>query len=439
MTDTKETSKFLLSGNEAVALAAEHAGVALGTGYPGTPSTEILENFSANGGRAQWAPNEKVALEVGLGAAYAGARALVTMKHVGVNVAADPLFTAAYTGVSGGLILISADDPGMAFSQNEQDNRNYAKAAGIPMFEPSDSQEAYAFTLEAFELSERWHLPIMLRLTTRVCHSKTVVQSNGNAKPAEAVSFERDIPGRVMIPAYARPAHKRLRERLAEIETWNENSGLNRRIGDSTKLGIVASGIAAMHAYEAAPGASVLKLGVTYPLPMGLIRDFVKSVDRCVVVEEGDPYLTEAIRAEGLAVESKADLYRFGVLRVCRIRILVAQDTTPVAPPPKGKAPPSSARAARTATSSPFSPNSTASSPATSAATHWGSCRRFRPWTPASAWVPASASAWVYGMSCPRSRRGESSASSATAPLFTVESPAWWRWFTTRPKPAMSC
>jgi indolepyruvate ferredoxin oxidoreductase alpha subunit len=168
--------KMLLSGDEAVALAAVDAAVALGTGYPGTPSTEILETFGAHGGRAQWAPNEKVALEVGLGAAFAGARVLVTMKHVGVNVAADPLFTAAYTGVDGALVLVSADDPGMASSQNEQDNRHYAAAAGLPMLEPSDSQEAYDFTLAAFEISRRWQLPVLLRITTRVCHSKSIVR-----------------------------------------------------------------------------------------------------------------------------------------------------------------------------------------------------------------------------------------------------------------------
>src|SRR5512136_509042 len=171
-----ETNRLLLSGDEAIALAARHAGVALGAGYPGTPSTEILEYFSEVGGHAQWSPNEKVALEVAIGAAYGGARAIATMKHVGVNVASDVLFTAAYTGVSGGLVVVSADDPGMASSQNEQDNRRYALAAGVPMFEPSDSQEAYDFTIAAFEASMRWKLPVMLRMTTRVCHSKSIVQ-----------------------------------------------------------------------------------------------------------------------------------------------------------------------------------------------------------------------------------------------------------------------
>ena len=195
------SERRLASGNEAVAQAALDAGVALGTGYPGTPSTEILEAFDALGGRAQWAPNEKVALEVGIGAAFAGARALVTMKHVGLNVAADPLFTVAYTGVTGGLAIVSADDPGMASSQNEQDNRRFAVAAGVPMLEPSDSQDAYDFTLLAIAISERWHVPVLLRMTTRVCHSATLVQTKGQLGPAPAPSFVRDVPGRVMIPA----------------------------------------------------------------------------------------------------------------------------------------------------------------------------------------------------------------------------------------------
>src|SRR5512135_3644274 len=171
-----DSDRLLLSGDEAIALAARHAGVALGTGYPGTPSTEILEAFSELGGRAQWAPNEKVALEVGLGAAFAGARVLVTMKHVGVNVASDPLFTAAYTGVTGALVIVSADDPGMASSQNEQDNRRYAVAAGVPMLEPASSQEAYDMMFAAVEISERWNIPVLFRVTTRVCHSYTLVK-----------------------------------------------------------------------------------------------------------------------------------------------------------------------------------------------------------------------------------------------------------------------
>ncbi len=340
MIDLANTERLLLSGNEAIALAARHAGVALGTGYPGTPSTEILERLAELGGRAQWAPNEKVALEVALGAAFGGARALVTMKHVGLNVAADPLFTAAYTGCSGGLAIVSADDPGMASSQNEQDNRHYAVAAGVPMLEPADSQEAYNYTLRAFELSERWRTPILLRVTTRVCHSKTLVQPSPHQPAPPAPHYERDIKSRVMIPAYARPAHVRLRARLDEIARWNETSPLNLIFeGNGASVGIVSSGVAAMHAMEAAPGAAILKLGLTYPLPLKLIRSFAGRFSRCIVIEEGDPWLADAIRAAGIEVEAKPARFRFGELDVARVRKILNRDNSPEAAPPAGKPP----------------------------------------------------------------------------------------------------
>ncbi|TCJ18941.1 thiamine pyrophosphate-binding protein [Parasulfuritortus cantonensis] len=333
------TERQLLNGDEAVALAALHAGVLLGTGYPGTPSTEILEAFDQLGGRAQWSPNEKVALEVGIGVAFAGGRALVTMKHVGLNVAADPLFTATYTDVDGGLVVVSADDPGMASSQNEQDNRHYARAAAAPMLEPCDSQEAYDYTLLAFEISERWKIPVILRLTTRVCHSKTLVVARADAaRPAEP-GFRRDVPARVMIPAYAKPAHLRLRAKLAEIAAWNEAEGPNRRVPGSPELGIVSSGIAAMHAMEAAPEASHMVVGMTYPLPIEAIRRFAAGVASLLVVEEGDPVMLEALRAAGIAAEGKPEMYRFGELTVPRVRRILAGDTTPEPVPPRGKPP----------------------------------------------------------------------------------------------------
>jgi indolepyruvate ferredoxin oxidoreductase alpha subunit len=329
-----------MSGNEALALAAKHAGITLGTGYPGTPSTEILENFSQLGGNAQWAPNEKVALEVGLGVSFAGGRSLVTMKHVGVNVAADPLFTAAYTGVTGGLVLISADDPGMASSQNEQDNRNYARAAAVPMLEPSDSQEAYDFLFTALEISERWSIPVLFRMTTRVCHSKTVVYSRAQGLQAPKPHYERDLPNRVMIPAYARPAHKRLREKLRQMAEWNETSTLNRLSGgDDRSVGIIASGIVFAHVREACPDAPVLKIGMTHPLPYNAIRAFAESVDRCIVIEEGDPYLEESIRAQGIAVEGKQEMYRYGELSVPRVKRILNNDISPEPAPVPGKPP----------------------------------------------------------------------------------------------------
>jgi indolepyruvate ferredoxin oxidoreductase alpha subunit len=332
--------RLLLSGDEAIALAAREAGVGLGTGYPGTPSTEILEEFARLGGKAQWSPNEKVALEVAIGAAFGGARAVATMKHVGLNVAADPLFTVAYTGVTGALVVISADDPGMASSQNEQDNRHYAVAAGLPMLEPSDSQEAYDFFLAAIELSERWQIPVLYRVTTRVCHSKTVVVPRQTpAAPLPPPAFQRDVKSRVMIPAYARPAHHRLREKLARIAEWSEDSTLHQLVEGDSRLGLIVSGIAFVHAREAAPTARLLKLGLTHPLPERLLRRFVGEVSRCVVIEEGDPYLVDALRALGLTVEGKDAMYRFGELNVDRVRRILDRDTSPEPPTPPGKAP----------------------------------------------------------------------------------------------------
>jgi indolepyruvate ferredoxin oxidoreductase alpha subunit len=335
-----ETNRLLRSGDEAIALAACHAGVALGAGYPGTPSTEILEAFSEYGGRAQWSPNEKVALEVTIGAAFAGARALATMKHVGLNVASDPLFTAAYTGVSGALVIVSADDPGMASSQDEQDNRRYAVAAGVPMLEPADSQEAYDFTLAAFEISERWKIPVLLRVTTRVCHSYTVLTPRIAANGAlRSPNFEREIRSRVMIPAYARLAHRKLRQTLQEIEEWNESCSLNKAIHGSKLLGVITSGISHMHVREAVPEATVLKLGFTYPLPLKQIASFARSVERCVVIEEGDPYLVDFMRAHGIQVEGKDEMYRFGELDVPRVRRILNYDLSPEAPKPPGRPP----------------------------------------------------------------------------------------------------
>jgi indolepyruvate ferredoxin oxidoreductase alpha subunit len=330
----------LLSGDEAVAAAAYDAGIKLGTGYPGTPSTEILETFEKLGGRAQWAPNEKVALEVGAGVSFAGARALVTMKHVGLNVAADPLFTAAYTRLDGALVIVSADDPGMASSQNEQDNRRYAKAAGVTMLEPSDSQEAYEFTLRAIEISERWQVPVLLRVTTRVCHSKTIVRRGTAAISAPRTAhFEHDASTRVMIPAYARPAHVRLRKTLAEIAAWNDQEGPNQIIEGLPSLGVITSGVAFQYVREAAPEASVLKLGLTHPLPLETMRKFAASVERCIVVEEGDPYLVEGTRTAGIAVEGAPEIFRFGELSTSRVRRILTGDCSPEPKRVPGKPP----------------------------------------------------------------------------------------------------
>jgi indolepyruvate ferredoxin oxidoreductase alpha subunit len=335
----KLSDKMLVHGDEALAIAALDAQVAFGAGYPGTPSSEILETFSRIGGHAEWAPNEKVALEVALGAAFGGARVMATMKHVGLNVAADPFFTAAYTGTAGALVVVSADDPGMASSQNEQDNRRYAEAAGVPMFEPADSQETYDFFFAALEIAGRWRIPVLFRMTTRVCHSKSILVRKPHPLPPVTFAFQHDRKSRVMVPGNARPAHRRLRGKLAEIAEWNEASPLNTITAGSKELGIITSGVSYLHVREAAPEASVLKLAMTYPIPFRKIRAWARGLQRIVVLEEGDPFLTTAVRANGLPAEGKAEMYRFGELTVERVRRILAGDLTLEAPTTPGKPP----------------------------------------------------------------------------------------------------
>ena len=333
------SQKLLVSGNEAIAMAAFDCGVNLGCGYPGTPSSEILDNFSALGGRAEWEPNEKCALETAIGAALAGGRAIATMKHVGLNVAADPLFTIAYSGTPGGLVIITADDPGMASSQNEQDNRRYARAAGVPMFEPSDSQECYDFLRAAFELADKYRGPVLFRVTTRVCHSKCIMVRSDRRDEIRQGNYTVDPVSNVMVPAFARKAHKRLRADLSEMAQTNDQNAYNQWIKGSGELGIITSGISFHHAREAAPEASILKIGFSYPLPQETIKKFVTSVKRCVVIEEGDPILFEEISAMGLVIENKPEMYRFGELNVERVRRILAGDTTPEPVPNPGKPP----------------------------------------------------------------------------------------------------
>lgn len=329
----------LLSGNEAVALGALHAGCVRGTGYPGTPSTEILEHFLTIGGAAEWSPNEKVAAEVALGVAFAGARAMVTMKHVGLNVAADVLFTCAYSGVQGALVFVVADDPGMSSSQNEQDTRRYGIASGVPVIEPADSQESYDFVRLAFDVSQRWSIPVILRLTTRVSHTTSVVRPSGKIAQLPAPHFLRDIPARVMVPGHARQRHVLLRKKLNEIQEWSETEVPHKIISGSSEIGIVSAGVAFFHAREAAPEASFLKLGMTYPLPYKKIISFFENKSKRIVVEENDPYLVEQIRAIGCDVRPNPEQFRMGELNVERVKRLIENDTSPESPLPKAKPP----------------------------------------------------------------------------------------------------
>ncbi|MTI80639.1 MAG: indolepyruvate ferredoxin oxidoreductase subunit alpha [Firmicutes bacterium] len=306
--------KELMSGNAAIARGAYEAGVKVGVGYPGTPSTETLEIFSKYPDiYAQWSPNEKVALEVGIGASVGGSKVLVTMKHVGVNVAADPLFTLSYTGVNGGLVLLSADDPSMHSSQNEQDNRYYALMAKIPCLEPSDSQEAKDMVASALELSEQFDTPVMLRTTTRVNHSQTMVETTDRQELANK-EYIKNPKKYVMTPANARGRRVHVEERLQKLQQYSENSILNKIHWDDTKIGVITSGISYHYVREVLPQASVLKLGMTNPLPAKLIQDFASKVSTLIVVEELDPFLETQIKAMGLAVHGKDMLPNIGEL-----------------------------------------------------------------------------------------------------------------------------
>lgn len=294
----------LLSGNEAVAAGAADAGAKIGVGYPGTPSTETLEAFSKiDGTYAEWCTNEKVAMEVAIGASAAGARSLVTMKHVGVNVAADPLLTAAYTGVCGGLVVLAADDPGMHSSQNEQDTHYYGAAAHIPVLDPADSQEAYDFTREAYDISEGFDVPVIVRSTVRISHTRTVVETQATNEFQQA-EYVKDPSKWVMMPLYAKERRLDQIDRIENLKEWADDCSLNRIEMHSTDVGVVCSGAVYQHVTEALPNASVAKLGVTYPLPERTLKEFASKVDKLYVVEEASEYIEEAVRALGISVAS---------------------------------------------------------------------------------------------------------------------------------------
>lgn len=300
--------RVLISGNEAIARGAWEHGCLVATGYPGTPSTEILESISLYKSDlyCEWAPNEKVALEVAAGASLTGARSIVTMKHVGLNVAADPFMTLSYIGPVGGMVVCVADDPGMHSSQNEQDTRHYARFAKVPVFEPADSQEACDFMGLAFEVSEEFECPVILRSTTRISHSRSMVDLGERATPDRDYHFEKNPPRYVPIPIWGRKMRLNVEERLKKLQAAAEKSPANRiEWKDDRKLGIIAVGIASQYAREVFPEASLLKLGWCYPFPDGLIREFAEGVEEVLVVEELDNFVEEHIRAMGIAVRGK--------------------------------------------------------------------------------------------------------------------------------------
>ena len=335
--------KKLMLGNEAIARGAYEAGVRVVSSYPGTPSTEITE-FMAKYDEiyCEWAPNEKVAVETASGASLAGGRAVSAMKHVGLNVAADPLFTMSYIGVNAGLVLCVADDPGMHSSQNEQDSRNYALASKIPMLESADSGECKDFMKKAFCLSEKFDTPVLMRLTTRVAHSQSLVEVC-EREDLPLKPYEKNIAKNVMVPANARPKHPAVEARTEQLSAFSETSDLNKVIMRDTEIGIITAGISYQYVEEALPNASVLKLGMVWPLPENLIRDFAAKVKTCYVIEELDPFLEQNIRAMGISVigkelfpkvdEYSAALLRSKILGEKAADTVSAAEAVPVRPP----------------------------------------------------------------------------------------------------------
>jgi len=301
--------KKIMLGNEAVARGAYEAGVKFVSSYPGTPSTEITEEIAKYPEiSCEWAPNEKCGAEAAIGCSIRGGRAMTCMKHVGMNVCADPLFTASYSGVNGGLVFCVADDPGMHSSQNEQDSRNYARASKVPMLEPSDSEECRAFTSYAFELSEKYDTPVIIRLHTRVSHSRSVVELK-DPKPITIKEYTKDAAKYVMMPAYAIPKHVVVEDRTAKIQadvaSDFEGIGLHKIEINDTSLGIITAGASYEYVKDAMPNASVLKLGLVWPLSESVIKEFASKVDRLVIVEELDPFLETEIKAMGVKCEGK--------------------------------------------------------------------------------------------------------------------------------------
>ena len=331
MTEKEDALKQLITGDEAVARGAWEAGVRFASAYPGTPSTEILENIATYKEiHSEWAPNEKTALESVIGASLAGARAIASMKHVGLNVAADPFFTFAYMGVNAGAVVVTADEPGQFSSQNEQDNRNYAKAAMTPMFEPSDSQECKDMLLEAFEISEKYDIPVLFRMTTRVCHSKSLVEL-GERQDVPLKPYVKNIKKYVAVPANARPMKVKVQENQALLSVYSNNCQWNRIEMHEPAIGIVCSGDCYLYAREVfGDGASYLKLGFTNPLPDDLIREFASKVEKIYIIEENDPYIEDHVRALGIPCDGKNIFPRNGEMKPEVIRAVMYGEEYPV-------------------------------------------------------------------------------------------------------------
>ncbi|MEJ2353442.1 MAG: indolepyruvate ferredoxin oxidoreductase subunit alpha [Anaerolineales bacterium] len=298
--------KTLMSGNEAIARGAWEAGIKVATAYPGTPSTEILQSVALYKGiYSEWSANEKVALDTAIGSAYAGERSMAAMKHVGLNVASESLFYSSYTGVNAGLVIITADDPGLHSSQNEQDNRHYARFAKVPMLEPSDSQEAKDYVKMAVELSEQFDTPVLVRMTTRTSHAKSAVEIKERQEVPKR-PYVKNPPKYVMIPGYAKMRHPVVEQRMLKLREWAAGAEINTIEWGDRSMGIITCGIAYQYAREVFPHASILKLGMVWPLPEQKIREFKEEVSRLYVIEELDPFIEDNVRALGIPVEGKS-------------------------------------------------------------------------------------------------------------------------------------
>lgn len=335
--------KKLMLGNEAVARGAYEAGVTVATAYPGTPSTEITENIAKYDEiYSEWSPNEKVAMEVAIGASIAGARSICSMKHVGLNVAADPLFTVSYTGVNAGLVVVVADDPGMHSSQNEQDSRFYARASKVPMLEPSDSQECLAYVKEAYDISEKYDCPVLIRLTTRIAHSQSIV-TESERKEFDLKPYVKNPGKYVMMPAMARPRHLEVIKRMSDLKDFAEETTLNSIEWGCTDIGVITSGVSYQYAREAFGDISYLKLGMVYPLPDKMIAEFASKVEKLYIIEELEPFFEDQVKKIGIKATGKellpvfgeysADLLKEKILGMSKQNSFEIDNQSPIRPP----------------------------------------------------------------------------------------------------------